>query len=128
VYWLLCFSPPLYFGRISLAAADSTVVDSMPDFRHFTAADFMTAGLANSMTADFITLASFVTLASFITLGSFVTLASAVDLSWFPPSAAGGGAADGVGPIILQAEAITATDLMQVTGIIAPIRRATTPM
>ena len=94
----------------------STVADSMPDFRHFMAADFMTAGLANSMTADFITLAS------------FITMASIAALSWFPPSVGGGGAADGVGPIIIQAEAITATNPMQGIGITAPIRRATTPM
>ena len=40
-----------------------------------------------------------------------------------------GGVADGVGPIIIiQTARITGTDLMQVTGIIAPIRRATTLM
>ena len=54
---------------------------------------------------------------------------STMELSWFPPSAAGGGVADGVGPlIIIQTARITGPDLMQVTGIIAPIRQATTPM
>jgi hypothetical protein len=127
-WWLFCFSLPLSFGRVSHAAAmdsmaadfqHSTVVDSMPDSQHSTVADFirafanfmgsMTAIFANSMTTD------------------LITMASAAGLLWSPLSAAGGGAADGVGPnITIHPEAITGTDLIR--GIGALIRRATTPM
>ena len=94
------FSLPLSFGRISHAAAGSkaadfqhsTVVDSMPGSQHSTVADLirafanfigsMTAIFGNSMTSD------------------FITMASAAGLSSSPLSAAGGGMADGVGPTI----------------------------
>src|SRR5215471_18786020 len=111
-WWLFCFSLPLSFGRISHAAAGSTaagstaagfqhstVVDSMPGSQHSTVADFirafanfmdsMTAIFGNSMTTD------------------FITMASAAGLSSSPLSAAGGGVADGVGPTItIHPEAI----------------------
>jgi len=117
--WQSCISLPLSFGRISHAAAGSTAAGSMAGFQHSTVADFirafanfmgsMTAIFANSMTGD------------------FITMASTAGLSWFPPSAAGGGVTDGVGPTItIHPEAITGTELMP--GIGALIRRATTRM
>jgi len=94
---------------------DSTVANFTPPFANFTAADSTTAILANST--------------GLANSTDFITMASAAASSWLPPSAAGGGVADGVGPIIIiQTARITGTDLMQVTGIIAPIRRATTLM
>jgi hypothetical protein len=130
-WWLSCFSLPLSFGRISHAAAGSTaagstagfqhstVVDSMPDSQHSTVADFIRAfaNFMGSMTAIFANSMR----------GDFITMASTAGLSWFPPSAAGGGVADGVGPTItIHPEAITGTELILGTG--ALIRRATTRM
>jgi hypothetical protein len=97
----------------------STVADSMPDSQHSTAADFIRAfaNFMGSMTAIFAN----------SMMGDFISMASTAGLSWFPPSAAGGGVADGVGPTItIHPEAITGTELMP--GIGALIRRATTRM
>jgi hypothetical protein len=69
--------------------AGSTVADPTPPFANFTAADFTTAIFTHS------------------TMEDFITMAFAAALSWFPPSAAGGGVADGVGPITIHTEAIT---------------------
>src|SRR5262249_16566192 len=99
----------------------SRVAESMPDSRHFTVADFIRP-FAN-FTAAVFTTAIFV----HSTMDDFITIASAVGLSWFPLSAAGGGVADGAGPIMaIHTGAITGTELMSGTG--APIRRATTLM
>jgi hypothetical protein len=114
------FSLALSFGLISHAAAGSTAVGSTvagstADSRRFTVAG-STPPLANFTTAIF----------AYSTMGDFITMASAAGLSWFPLSAAGGGVADGVGPITIHTEAITGTDLTPGTG--ALIRRAIIPM
>jgi hypothetical protein len=138
--WLFCFSLPLSFGRILHAAAgstvadstvadstmaDSTVADSMmadsiPDSPDSTVTDF-TPPFANFMGSTTAVLAH-------STTDDFITTASAAALWCSLPSAPGGGAADGVGPIITPTAAITDTGPTQATGITARIRPATTPM
>jgi hypothetical protein len=96
-------------GRSSAAAG----------FPHFTAAG-STPVFANSMPAGSTTaiLANFIGSAN---SGHYITITSAAGLSWFPRSAGGGGAADGVGRITTtQTAVLTAMDPTPATGIIVP--------